>query len=400
MMKALIVTSVYGFLSKFEKQNVELLQSMGFEVHYASNSKNIVYEDAEDSLKDMGVIFHDIPIVQSPRAIRTNTKAAIRLREIIKENGISIVHCHTPTGGMVARMACSNLPEVYVIYTAHGFHFYKGASKLHNFIYYNAEDFMSRWTDSIVTINHEDEEAAKTMHAKSVYRVPGVGIDSDYYSLTYNTDRVSARKCLDIKDDEFFMISVGELRENKNQMMILKTLNYIKNSESNPNNTKTANMKNLKIIYGLVGSGRLEEAMRDYVEKHNLDDCVKFYGYDSDVRKYLKAADVMIFPSIREGLGMAALEALSTGLPVIASKNRGSVEYINDKQNGILVSEDSVQAYMKALQWIFKKQKETNWLSIREDIRESVSGFDRNETREIMRKVYEDARDKCITSGI
>ena len=398
-MKALIVTSVYGFLSKFERQNVRLLQEMGFEVHYASNHDNVVYKTDHDEMQEMGVIFHNIPISQSPLAIATNRKAAFKLKQIITEENIDIVHCHTPTGGMVARLACRNL-DVYMIYTAHGFHFYKGARPIHNFIYYSAEDLMSRWTDCIVTINHEDENAAKTMHASKVYRIPGVGIDSDYYRLTYDTDRDKARERLNIEPDVFFMISVGELRENKNQMIILRTLARIRKKMAEDEAKRKLKPGTLKIKYGLIGSGRQEEEMREYVEKNDLSDMVCFYGYKSDIRVYLAAADVMVFPSIREGLGMAALEALSTGLPVIASENRGSKEYIIDRRNGLLVSEDSTKAYSKAVLEAMLREQDSNDLSRRESIRESVSGFSRSETEKIMRKVYEDARDKCSITSV
>ena len=398
-MKALIVTSVYGFLSKFERQNVRLLQEMGFEVHYASNHDNVVYKTDHDEMQEMGVIFHNIPISQSPLAIATNRKAAFKLKQIITEENIDIVHCHTPTGGMVARLACRNL-DVYMIYTAHGFHFYKGARPIHNFIYYSAEDLMSRWTDCIVTINHEDENAAKTMHASKVYRIPGVGIDSDYYRLTYDTDRDRAREKLGIEPDVFFMISVGELRENKNQMIILKTLARIRKKMAEDEAKRKLKPGTLKIKYGLIGSGRQEDEMREYVEKNDLSDMVCFYGYKSDIRVYLAAADVMVFPSIREGLGMAALEALSTGLPVIASENRGSKEYIIDRRNGLLVSEDSTKAYSKAVLEAMLREQDSNDLSRRENIRESVSGFSRSETEKIMRKVYEDARDKCSITSV
>ena len=398
-MKALIVTSVYGFLSKFERQNVRLLQEMGFEVHYASNHDNVVYKTDHDEMQEMGVIFHNIPISQSPLALATNRKAAFKLKQIITEENIDIVHCHTPTGGMVARLACRNL-DVYMIYTAHGFHFYKGARPIHNLIYYSAEDLMSRWTDCIVTINHEDENAAKTMHASKVYRIPGVGIDSDYYRLTYDTDRDKARERLNIEPDVFFMISVGELRENKNQMIILRTLARIRKKMAEDEAKRKLKPGTLKIKYGLIGSGRQEDEMREYVEKNDLSDMVCFYGYKSDIRVYLAAADVMVFPSIREGLGMAALEALSTGLPVIASENRGSKEYIIDRRNGLLVSEDSTKAYSKAVLEAMLREQDSNDLSRRENIRESVSGFSRSETEKIMRKVYEDARDKCSITSV
>ncbi|SFN93698.1 Glycosyltransferase involved in cell wall bisynthesis [Pseudobutyrivibrio sp. UC1225] len=387
-MKALIVSSVYGFLSKFERQNVELLEGMNIEVLYASNSKNVVYEDNEDVLKELGVRYHDIPITQSLTDARANIKATIALRKLIKREKINIIHCHTPTGGMVARLACLGIKDVYVIYTAHGFHFYKGASKLRNRIYYLAEYFMSRNTNALVTINHEDETAAKTMRADCVYRIPGEGVDSKYYCLTDEEDKIKERIKLDIKKDDFFVISVGEVRKNKNQKKIIETIRYFENN--NPNG--------MNIVYGIIGSGSQERALKKYVKKYHLEHSVRFYGYEVDIRKFLRAADVMVFPSIREGLGMAPLEAMFTGLPVIASSNRGSKEYIKDKKNGLLVYEDTVDAYAKAIQQMYLYKLEHKKYN-RENIRESVTSFEKSESEKVMRKVYEDACSKCNVSG-
>ena len=388
-MKALIVSSVYGFLSKFEKQNVELLEKMNVEVHYASNSKNVVYEEVESTLEELGVKYQDIPITQSLADISANTQAVIALRKYIKKEKINIIHCHTPIGGLVARIACMGLKDIYVIYTAHGFHFYSGASKIRNCIYYMAEYFLSRNTNAIVTINHEDESAAKTMCADYVYRIPGEGVDSEYYCLTDEEDKIKERIKLGIKKEDFFVISVGEIRKNKNQKKIIETIQYFQNNNPDGQN----------IIYGIIGSGCKECALKKYVKQNGLENNVRFYGYEVDIRKFLRAADVMVFPSIREGLGMAPLEAMFTGLPVIASSNRGSKEYIKHEKNGLLVREDTVDAYANAITQMYSYKREHKRYN-REKIRKSVTSFEKSESEKVMRKVYEDAFNKCTVSGL
>lgn len=390
-MKALIVSSVYGFLTKFERQNVEILQRMGFEVHYASNSDNVVYEDSQEELEKMHIAYHDIGIYQSPMYVKQNRKALKELRKLIKEEHIDVVHCHTPTGGMVARSACKGLP-VYVIYTAHGFHFYEGGGWLHNLIFRTAEDWMSRNTDTIVTINRYDEAVAREMHARNVYRMPGVGVDRERFALTTEEMRTQARERLGIPEDAFYMISVGELRENKNQMTVLKTLAAIASRETAPDAKE-------HMIYGIIGSGRQRAEMEQYIEEHNIKNYVRFYGYQEDVRIYLQAADVLIFPSIREGLGMAALEALTTGLPVIATANRGSKEYIKSGVNGYFVPNFDIEAYERAMRSIYE-DRSWHTQERRAEIRESVAAFRKEATANVMRKVYSDAKNQCHSFGL
>lgn len=403
-MKALIVSSVYGFLTKFERQNVEILQRMGFEVHYASNSDNVVYEDSQEELEKMHIAYHDIGIYQSPMYVKQNRKAVKELRKLIKEEHIDVVHCHTPTGGMVARAACKGLP-VYVIYTAHGFHFYEGGGWLHNLIFRTAESWMSRKTDTIVTINRYDEAAAREMHARNVYRMPGVGVDRERFALTTQEMRTQARERLGIPEDAFYMISVGELRENKNQMTVLKTLAKIASQETATDEAKqrsaTTSEKRLlsRTIYGIIGSGRQRAEMEQYIEEHNIKNYVRFYGYQEDVRIYLQAADVLIFPSIREGLGMAALEALTTGLPVIATANRGSKEYIKSGVNGYFVPNFDIEAYERAMRSIYE-DRSWHTQERRAEIRESVAAFRKEATANVMRKVYSDAKNQCHSFGL
>ena len=156
--KILIVTSVWGFLAKFGKEDVRVLQELGYEVHYASNIDNPIYHFPENIYEDMNVAFHNIDIWQSPFGVTHNAKAVRQIRELVKVEKISVIHCHTPSGGLVARAAGIGLP-VKIIYTVHGFHFYQGAGKLHNLVYKSIETFLSYFTDNIVTVNREDYKA-------------------------------------------------------------------------------------------------------------------------------------------------------------------------------------------------------------------------------------------------
>ena len=127
MKKVLIITTISGFLPQFEKNNVKLLHEAGCEIHYASNFKNPIYTFNEEDLKAQGIRLHQIDIAKSPFKFGTNLRAVRQLLRIIRENDIEIVHCHNPMGGVAGRVAAGlSKRKPYVIYTAHGFHFYQG----------------------------------------------------------------------------------------------------------------------------------------------------------------------------------------------------------------------------------------------------------------------------------
>lgn len=376
--KILIVTSVWGFLAKFGKEDVGILQESGYEVHYASNKENPIYQFPENIYEEMNVVFHDIDIWQSPFGVRHNIRAVRQIRELIRKEKITVMHCHTPSGGLVARLAGIGL-KVNVIYTVHGFHFYKGAGKLHNLIYQSIETFLSYFTDIIVTVNKEDYKAAGKMHQrKGTFQIPGVGLDREYFYETTLEQRTLARKQLEV-DDKFFILSVGELRENKNPEVIIRALALLKENGVNVSLFR----------YGLLGAGKQEEDLKKLIEEKELKDIVCFFGYQSDVRPYLQAADVLAFPTIREGLGMAALEAMAMGVAVLAADNRGTREFMIDEENGYVCKGSTPEDYAKLLKRMYEERR--RWctdVKKRAMIRKSTEDFDKRNTIKIMREVY------------
>lgn len=377
--KILIVASVWGFVAKFESEDVRILKELGYEVHFASNKNNPIYRFPENIYEDMGVVYHDIDIWQSPFGISHNARAVRQLRGIIKEEQINVVHCHTPSGGLVARLAAFRT-SAYVIYTAHGLHFYKGAGRLHNFIFHTIENFLSRMTDYIITINHEDYCAAKKMHERDGdCQIPGVGLDRTYFHETTKKQRKEARRKLGVTN-KFMLLGVGELRENKNPEVIIRALACLKN-----NGTDISS-----VSYGLLGAGKQKEELEDLARQLGVAQQIVFYGYQMDVRPYLMAADVMIFPSIREGLGMAALEALAMGVPVLAADNRGTREYMQDTVNGYVCRDNTPEAFAAYICRLYtEREKWGESVERRAAIRKTTEKFDKKETAMIMKKVYE-----------
>lgn len=373
--KALIVTAVAGFLQKFEMKNVELLKESGYEIHYATNIKNTVYDYDADELRLEGVIVHNIPIKQSPFNIISIVISIKKLRHLIRNEGVELIHCHTPFGGLAARLAAKRFKNVKVIYTVHGFYFYKGCSTLKYRVFYRIEKWLAKYTDVIITINHEDYEAAKTMLIKKknkVWYVPGVGVDMDYYYMPGKTDKKKFREKLGI-DSDYLIISVGEIRCNKNQLSVIKALELLQNRGYKE-----------KISYVIIGEGRQRKELQRYVDRKGISNVI-FTGYQHDVRPYIIASDAMVFPSIREGLGMAALESLSMGRPVIAAENRGTREYIKAGVNGWMVAPCDIEGYAKAIQELIEDNKCAD-MRIN---RKSIEHFSKNNTLKIMRSVYE-----------
>lgn len=380
MKKILIITTISGFLSKFGIENVKILKEKGYEVHYASNFHYPVYDIDYEMWKELGIILHHIDIRKSPLKIYENAKALCQLRKIMKKEQIQVVHCHNPLGGVIGRIAAkSTAKSIYVIYTAHGFHFYKGAPLKNWLFFYPVERFLARFTDCLITINEEDYHLAKKFRLRkggSVEKISGIGLDlTIFYPQKERKEQV--RKDLGIPEDAFHIVSVGELNKNKNHAIILKAMANMSDREKQ--NT----------YYTICGAGPNEENLKEMIKKLQLEHHVCLLGYRTDIPNILQSADCFAFPSVREGFGMAALEAMGCAIPVIASDNRGTREYMKHGQNGFVCNATCMQDFINAIR-IFMMEKELRQ-KMSENALRTAKKFKKETTNIIMRQIYETA---------
>ncbi|MBP3923012.1 MAG: glycosyltransferase family 4 protein [Ruminiclostridium sp.] len=283
--------------------------------------------------------YFQTPFYRSPFATGNFTSYK-ELKKLVEVHRYDIVHCHTPIAAVIARMSLRKERKkgTSMLYTAHGFHFYKGAPAMSK-LYYLVEKMMVRHTDGLITINEEDYKAAEKFSRRKkckVYKIHGIGAD---FSLIKNVKRTKEqmRAEFGIPDDAFLVMSNSEINENKNITTSIKAV--------------AAN----KDVYMLVcGSGKLLEECKELAKELSAQDRIKFAGYRFDAKELLNCADAFIFPSHREGLGMAAIEAMAAGLPLIVSDNRGTREYAVQGENALICKADDLEGFTKAIELLSK----------------------------------------------
>ncbi len=322
MKKVLLVATVQSHISQFHLPMVKMLKEKGYIVHVAA--RNNLDEKPGRNLKSVDVVY-DVAFSRSPYSIE-NLKAYKKLKKLIETENYDIVHCNTPVGGILARLACIKRRKqglTKVIYTAHGFHFYTGGSKVNWILYYPIEKVFSCFTDVLITITKGDfERARKKFHATKVIYVPGVGVDIDKFSKA-NFDKNEKKKLIGIKESDFVLISVGELNSNKNHEAVIRVL---------------AKLSDRNIKYIIAGNGPNKEKLVKLTQTLNLEKSVYLLGYRTDISELLQISDVYCFPSKREGLSLSIMEAMSCGLPCVVSKIRGNVDLIIQGKGGELFS--------------------------------------------------------------
>ena len=305
---------------------------LGYSLNLGINS------NATESDADLPISFFKSFVYRNPLNFKDNLKAYKAVCKAISENDVEAIHCNTPVGGMVGRLAAKKCKVKKVIYQAHGFHFYKGAPKKNWLIFYPIEKLLARFTDAIITINLEDFEAAKKFRLKKggkVYYVHGVGITTDMFSQVEDNARADMRKELGIQEDDMLLISVGELNKNKNNAVIIRAI---------------AALNNPKIKYILCGVGPEKEALESLAKELCVSEQIMFLGFRRDVPKLYKASDVFVMPSFREGLSRSIMEAMSAGLPCIVSDIRGNCDLIENGENGYLCTASDYGAFAKAIE--------------------------------------------------
>lgn len=318
MKKILFVTHNGRFLVQFELNDIRILQEMGYEVHCATNFKGeFMRADAETTLKEHGVICHQVDIERSPAKLKSNYRAYKQIKTLMKKECFEALHCHTPMGGVVGRLAANATGTKPVLYTAHGFHFYKGCPLKNKLIYQTAETFLARYTDAQITINREDFAAAQKFPLRGkAYYVPGIGVDVKKIS-SVQVDRAKKRAELGIPQDVFVFITVGELIPRKNQELLIRAFS-------------NANVTNAQLL--ICGSGREKEYFEQRIQELKITDKVHLLGFRRDIYELLKCSDAFVFPSKQEGLPVALMEAMAAGLPCIASRIRGNVDLLEESR--------------------------------------------------------------------
>jgi len=381
MKKALINASVASMIEEFNMENIKILIDLGYSVDVACNfdEGSTISKDKIKKLKvklhKMNVEVYHIPIPRKITSVKGIYISYMKTKRLMEKERYSLIHCHSPIGGVISRFANYRLGKKRgrLVYTAHGFHFHKTAPLKNWIIYYPIEKLFSKFTDVLVTINSEDyNRALKKLKARNTIYIPGVGIDTKSINNIF-VDKYAYRETLGINPNSFVILSVGELNDNKNHEVIIDALSKLHNK---------------KITYIICGIGPLEEYLVNKIKSKGLVDRVILLGYREDIFEIAKSSDVFAFPSKREGLGVAALEAMACGLPLITSNVHGINDYSINGVTGYKCPPNDIESFKRILITLYKNKNLIN--DIAQNNKKSAIKYDVNKIREDLINIYKD----------
>ena len=367
-----VATVVKTHMMQFHIPYLKMFKEMGWETAVASKND---YENPADCQIPYCDTYYDIPFERMPWKPK-NIQSYKMLKKIIDEGNYDIIHCHTPVGAMIARLAALSARKkgTKVIYTAHGFHFFKGAPLLNWLLFYPAEWLLAPVTDVLITINKEDHaRALKQLHAKRIEYIPGVGIKTGKFRET-TIDREAKRASLGYENEDFLLLTVAEMTPNKNHITILKALSLLKDKEEFQN-----------MHYLICGRGEMWASLEESAKELGVSDHVNFLGYRTDAPELYKASDLFLFVTLREGLSVALMEAMSSGMPIICAEIRGNTDLVDDNISGVF-TENTPEAVAEHILELYRDAKK------RQSLGQAASGkallFDEEAVLQQVKDIY------------
>lgn len=334
--KILVVCTTDSMIWNFLQLHIKFWEHNNLVVECACAETGFYFRE----LSNAGVKLHKINFERNPFKFK-NYGAFKDLKDLVKKNKYDLIVCQEPVGGVIARIV-AYLFHIPCIYTAHGFHFYKGSSLLNWMLFYPVENILSRVTNVLIVSNEEDLERAKKMHASSIDKINGIGIDFEKLNST-KIKVENKKKELNLPINSKIILNASELIPRKNHETAIKAF-------------KKANLDNT--YYLICGSGPLEIELKKLVAKLGIENEVRFLGFRKDLFEIYKISDVFLFPSLQEGLSISLLLALSSNIPVVCSNIRGNIDVVKNKENGLVFSVNDVAGFSEGLQKALYMDKE------------------------------------------
>lgn len=393
MKKILMLASVASMIGQFNMDNITLLEKLGCEVHVACNfavgntCSQQKIEELKHEFKLRGVAFFQIDFTRNIYQIKKHYRAFQQLSDLIATNKYYFIHCHSPIGGALGRLI-GHKAETDVIYTAHGFHFYKGAHLKNWLVFYPIEKILAYYTKILITINCEDYKLAKSkFNIKKIEYIPGIGVDLERLKAkTKGVTREEIRKKLDVTCG-IMILSVGELSERKNHEVMINALEQI-----------TMKYPQFEYKYFIAGLGKCENALRELIKRRKLENKIILLGFRDDIPTLLMASDLFAFPSKQEGLPVALMEAMAMGLPVICSDIRGNNELIKDGEGGYLAYPTDIEQFVVKLETLLFNEELRGEFSVRNQI--FIKEYSKEAVQNKMEKIYSELLNKTEIESI
>ncbi|MBR5419400.1 glycosyltransferase [Candidatus Saccharibacteria bacterium] len=372
--RKILFTSHIANFQKFNRPLMRMLRGTLKEPYKDLNMGGWIVDYAsagEEEIKDADHAFK-VDFSRNPLRFDKHIKAHRQLRKIIAEGNYEVIHTHSPVGSIITRWAAKSAHKkgLKIIYTCHGFQFYKGGPKRDWRLFYPVEKRMARVTDLLITINTEDYKLVKKQFGCPVKMIDGVGVETANFAKKYSKkEMLEAREKYGLDADDFVIVYLAEFRSVKNHQRLIESLEPIIRAD-----------RKVKLL--CLGKGKLMDAARKQARRLGIEDNIVMPGYIRDQYAALVAGcDLCVSAAYQEGLGLGVLECIASGLPIIIADTRGHRDIVNNDKKYLFDPLDTGEMTRKIRAAIRNPEKYHLKFDEKYSLRNSLSE---------MRKIYED----------
>ncbi|TWT80124.1 Alpha-D-kanosaminyltransferase [Planctomycetes bacterium CA13] len=283
----------------------------------------------------LGVTCHYEPRLKRSISPLNDFRTYQRLREMMRRERFDLVHTHSSKTGVLGRMAASAAGVPCVVHTVHGFAFPAAKYPAVRRFYQWCEKRCGQMTHALVCLNPDDRQIAINELEVDPSRVQVIanGVDIEAFRPIENpADRIAERSKRFGGDPERpVVMMVGRLwNQKKPQLFVRSAIQLLQNGSP--------------AEFYLAGDGKLHKQLEDEIAEAGVADRVHLLGWQDDVDSLIPLADVMVLPSLWEGMPIVLLEAHACGVPIVASDIPGNRECVNDGVDGYLVPKNDLKS--------------------------------------------------------
>jgi glycosyltransferase involved in cell wall biosynthesis len=291
----------------------------------------------QQAIRNAGVRVVDLDVIRRNIRLPWDLLGLIRLARFLRRRRYTVVHTHTSKAGFVGRLAATLAGVPVIIHTVHGFAFHESSGHAARIIYSGMERLAAHWCDAIVCVSQFHRAWALKLRIGSPAKVIAIPNGLDPERAVATKSRAEVRKELGLAEEELVIFSAGRLARQKGFEYLIRAAAVLVDRMSRP----------FRIV--IAGEGELLGSLQSLCRDLRVDQRVRFLGFQSQLGSLLSAADVVVLPSLWEGLSIALLEAMAAGKPIVTTRIGSNLEVLRNEETALLVEPGNVQALVNSI---------------------------------------------------